>query len=266
MPLRKYSVPIFNSEEELLQYYALHFRWEREKLAAVLSQFGQLTLVGKGKLIRHLVRAFGEFQSLGVNVRTITPNAQHEQLRAVEKAAARFLDQLGVNVKNVPPQEMWKLLAHRMSASIFQTLSKQRDEGVVTLMRLASAGIDKNDTEPASSNAQLNSNSDRLIETLVNVLWIYERAGVAAEAIAPRPPQGHGGARNPVHQKGALIRCAIETYARMRTLYPDSGPVTGFGGPLHRFVQAVGALFGAAVTEKQIEDVWRRRDRISNPK
>jgi hypothetical protein len=50
---------------------------------------------------------------------------------------------------------------------------------------------------------------------------------------------------------------AIVVYSHIRGQHPASGARPGFGGPLVRFVSAVGKLFAVSVKETEIHEVWR---------
>ena len=208
--------------QRLIQTYTIKYGWAKEALVAVLSAFGPLPKVGQDKLIRYLV-PLSNYRSL---TRSLTTNIQRKRLEAIEKTTKKLLQQL-----REPAVKF--LLA---TAGLF---TAARDEVVIT--------------------AEFKKANDNLGEVVRALKDIHDRAQAAARAVDKRITPKCGGSRRRPTAKGQLIRDAMGIYSHMREQYPDSGKQIGFGGPMVRFVQAIGALFGVGLQEFEIHEVWRSR-------
>ena len=214
----------YSPDQLLIQRYATIYAWKKEDLIAVLSEFGPLPEVEQEQLIRYLVQGFSRYQTVAMTVERITPSEQRNQLNAIEQTAKRLLqklDETGV--------KMWLTTAGILTAG--------RDEVAV--------------------NAELRKANDRVADAVRALMDLRERAKTAALATNKWIAPGRGGSRRRPKAKGQLIKDAIAIYSHMRMQHPESGKRPGFGGPILKFVCAVGKLYGSCVRDSDIREVWR---------
>ena len=217
----------YSPDQLLIQRYAWKYApWKEENLFAVLSDFGPLPEVGQEQLVRLLVLAFSNYQTLALTIERFTPSEQRKDLKAIEGTAKKLLRQL-------------------------------HDSAVK--LRLSSVCIVTAGKDEAAINAELREANHRVDDIVRAVMDLRDRANTAAGAVSKRIASGRGGFRHRPGAKGQLIRDAIAIYWYVREQYPDSGKQAGFGGPMLRFVRAVAALYGARVWDSDIRDVWRTR-------
>lgn len=286
---RRHTSEASSPDARLVAASALQFRWKPTNLEAVLSQFGKLPVAGQRELIGHLIAAHGQFQLREKSIQTITDIQTRKQLRAVETSARRLLSLLGVNVNDIPPREFLKLLGDCSPARFVSLLQgqaggaqslladKRRSVAVAARLRLAIPEVGGRDRDKESDLAQIRAemkqNADHCDNAIVSLCWIYERAKAVADLGEPKASADHegtfeptrrGGARNPPTQKGQVIRDALAMYSDMRERYPDSGNRPGLGPPMRNFVRSVASLFGAEITDTDIDEAWRPpRQRVS---
>jgi hypothetical protein len=215
----------------LVQRYACSYSWEKEKLATVLTQFGPLPDSGQEQLIQCLYLAFGRYQLAAKTKKHATASGRHKQLDEIEKTARKLL----------------RLIEHTP------------DENPFTVGWLEQAGIDLRGKDAGTVNAELAEAHVEVANSIIAVRKLHKRAKTAAGAAAIQIDHKRGGTRHPPSAKGRLVRHAIEIYQHIRGQHPESGNEPGLGGPMQRFVHAVGALFGAEITDSAIEQVWRSR-------
>jgi hypothetical protein len=176
------------------------------------------------QLIKCLVQAFSRFQTAAKTTERIRPSQERNTLKAIEKNTNSLLQRL----KN-PIVSMW----------------------------LTTAGISREGKDAATVNAESKIASDRVSDAIRALEDPHSRARIAIATISEHIAPGHGGSRHHPTAKSQLIMDAIAIYSRIRGQHPASGARPGFGGPLVRFVSAVGKLFGVSVRETEIREVWR---------
>jgi hypothetical protein len=218
--------------EKLVQLYASRYSWKREELAAVLARFGPLPEFGQEQLIKYLVLAFGAYQLAALTKKRATAGERHKHLEKIEKTA----------------QTLLRLVEH----------DPQKNPFAATW--LEAAGVSAQGRDARTVNAELLEAHQEVENSIVTLRKLHKRAKAAADAAATQVDHKRGGTRRHPSAKGQLIRHAIETYHHMRGQYPESGNESGFGGPMKRFVRAVGELFDAKVTDGAVEEVWRCRE------
>jgi hypothetical protein len=143
------------------------------------------------------------------------------------------------------------------------------DLAVPARVRLLTAGIKFKTTRPAPHPASpiqplphvYPVDDRRLTNFIFDLLWLEERAQIAADELGKLMLDGRGGSRARPRRQGRLIRHAIAAYAAIRKNYPRSGPKPGFGGPMVRFIRAVADLCGAKVNDAAIREVWRSKSK-----
>jgi hypothetical protein len=218
----------YRPNHALIKRYSDTYNWIQEKLEAVLSKFGPLPETGQEQLIRLLIRAFVDYQFVAKTIERVTPSQQRNQLKQVEHATQR-------------------LLRHLKSDFV--------------RMSLASAGIQTagRTGEWEAINSDLRMGVDRVIDIVRALEDLFDRTRKAEQIETARIKSGHGGARRRPSGRGQLIAAATEIYSDMRSQYPESGRQPGLGGPLVKFVQAVGHLCGVSFRDSEIKDVCRGR-------
>ena len=137
-----------------------------------------------------------------------------------------------------------------------KSLSQQLDEAGVK-MWLATAGVVTVGRDEMAVNAELRKANERIADAVRALMDLRERAKTAARAASKRTVPGRGGSRHRPGAKGQLIKNAIAIYSHMRVQHPESGKRPGFGGPMLRFVRAVGKLCGDCMRDTDIREVWR---------
>ena len=211
--------------QALIHRSSTAYSWKEENLHAVLSEFGPLPEAGQEQLCRCLVLALGRYQLASNNtIEHVTAGQQRSQLKEVEKTTKRLLRQ----IEN-PFLKMW----------------------------LAAAGIRTSGRDENAINNELRIANDRVTEIVRVLNDLRDRAEKACQIATARMTSGRGGPRRGPTAKGQLIKHAIMIYSYMRVQYPESGKYPGFGGPLLRFVQAVGKLYGVHVRDSEIREAWR---------
>jgi len=203
--------------DALIHRYATTYNWDKQNLLAAVTEFGALSEEGQEQLIRCLVQAFSRFQFEAKTIERITPSQKRNALKAIEKNTSFLLRQLNKRIVS-----MW----------------------------LAVAGISTGGKDGATVNAEPVSDAIRALEDL------HSRARTAIATVSKHIAPGHGGSRHRPTAKGQLIMDAIAVYSHIRGQHPASGARPGFGGPLVRFVSAVGKLFAVSVKETEIREVW----------
>jgi len=282
----------YSPDAQQIECYATKFRWEKERLVAVLSQFGELPVAGQRELIDHLVGTQARFQNLGKNVHTVTETVAREQLREIETGARRLLKLLGVDVMKIPPGEFLELCGDRTPAqwgSILDGPLKRAADSELTredkawavgraarlhlslpgrAQQVRQIGEDRhNESELALTRAELQENTEHCDNAIVHLRWIYLRAKAVAAFDKPSKPSSRGGARNAPTQKGQVIRDALKIYALIRKQYPNSGSKPALGPQMREFVRLVGLLFDAEIDDREIDEASRPpRRRISKKK
>ena len=206
----------------LIHGYATTYNLNKQNLLAALAEFGALSEKGQEQLIKCLVQARSDFQLTAME--RITPSQQRNTLKAIEKNTSFLLRQL--NKRSVG---MW----------------------------LTVAGISKEGKDQATVNAELRIASDRVSDAIRALEDLHSRARTTIATVSKHIAPGHGGSRHRPTAKGQLIMDAIAIYSHIRGQHPASGARPGFGGPLVRFVSAVGKLFAVSVRETEIRGVWR---------
>jgi hypothetical protein len=257
---------VYVPTEQLVDRYATTYSFDPTRLAAVLFQFGPLPNSGQEQLIRCLVPARSRFQLTTVREEGgllevgghATFTQERKQLEAIEATTKKLLLLLGVNPANVNvvPQALWDR-SERPPLEQLRTLGQQDEEKWGVMIRLASAKIDL--AEKDRINAQLTDTGNRIASAIAGLLFLHRQANAAASAARNRVSPGRGGLRHRPSGKGQLVRNAIAIYVLMRQNFPRSGPEPGFGGPMERFVVAVGTLFGTQLSEADIRGAWRVR-------
>ena len=211
----------------LIHWYATTYNLDKQNLLAALSEFGPLSEEGQKQLLKCLVQAFSGFQSVAAkNIERITPSLHRSTLKAVEKNINFLLRQL-----------------KKQSVSITLTV----------------AGISTEGKDEATINAELRIAGDPVSDASRALNDLYDRAKAASQKVSQRIAHGHGGDRHRPGAKGQLIREAIAIYSHMRAQHPASGRKPAFGGPMLRFVHAVGKLFDVGIRDPEIREVWRNR-------
>jgi hypothetical protein len=260
----------------LVERYASQFSWKAENLRAALVEFGPLSEAGQEQLIRCLYLAFSPYQLAaktmrraaksheGGRTKRVTLSEQRDQLSAIETTAQKLLRQLGINTEAAATRFMSERLSDRPPMERLHSLGKQTPDVLMVTAWLSQAGIDTTNRDRDSVNSELRKASDEVAISIIALLSLHGRAKTAAQAVVTRVAPGLGGPRNRPQATGQLIRDLFGIYTHMRAQQPDSGNKPGLGGPLRRFVQAAGALFGARINEDQVDEVWRSRN--SNPK
>jgi hypothetical protein len=214
----------YSPDQQLIRSYAATYALKEENLVAVLSEFGPLSKVGQEQLIRCLVLAFNRYLFAAKTKERVTPGEQRTRLDAIEKAAKSLLLKL-----HDPAVRMWLVTAEIIPAS--------RDRVAV--------------------NTDLKKAGDCVDDAIRGLTDIHDRAKAAARAASKRLARGRGGTRRRPEAKGQLINDVIEIYSHVRVQHPNSGNRPGLGGPMLRFIYAVGELCGCRVREPHIRDVWR---------
>jgi hypothetical protein len=214
--------------EILIQRYASSYAWDKEKLAAVLSQFGPLPDAGQEQLIRCLYLTFGRYQLAAKTIRRVTPGERQKQLERIEAAARKLLLFL--------------------------------DDGPFPAAWLEQAGVNTHSRNASIVNAELAEAHAEIADSIIALRKLHKRAKEAAEAAAAQVDHKRGGTRHHPGAEGQLIRDAIAIYRHMRGQHPVSGNEPGIGEPMLKFVRTVGALFGVEITNDAIEEAWRTRD------
>jgi hypothetical protein len=199
-----------------------------ENLVAVLTKFGPLPVAepeaGQELLIRCLILAHGHYQFAAAIIKRITPSEERDQINSVYAKAASLL--------------------------------KSLNESTVK-SRLASAGLIAAGKSETELNTEFRKGEKCLIEAVHALTDLQARAKAALQEANKRTKPGHGGSRRRPKAKGQLIQDAIATYAHVRGRYPKSGNPPGYGGPLLRFVHAVGKLCGLDLMDLDIREGWR---------
>jgi hypothetical protein len=213
------SAKAFSPNRPLIERYATTYQLKAENLAAVLSDFGPLPEAEQERLIRCLILAFGQYQFAAKTKERTTPSDQRNQLNAIERTAKTLLHQLGETGVNI-----W----------------------------LGTAGVVTADRDEAPVNAELIRAQKSVADAVSAIKDLRARAKTAAHAASKRIAPGRGGSRHRHGAKGQLIKDAIAIYSHMRAQHPD-------GGPMPRFVRAVGKLCGDCVQDSEIREVWRVR-------
>ncbi len=282
----------YSPDAQQIASSATTFRWEKERLVAVLSQFGELPVAGQRELIDHLVGTQARFQNLGKNVHTVTETVAREQLRKIEKSARTLLKLLGVDVMKIPPGKFLELCGDRTPAQWVTILDgplKRAADGELTredkawalgpaarlhlslsgrAQQLRQIAEDRhNESELALIRAELQENTGHCDNAIVHLCWIYLRAKAVAAFDQPSKPSSRGGKRNEPTQKGQVIRDALKIYAQMREQYPNSGSMPALGPQMREFVRLVGLLFDVEIDDREIDEVSRPpRRRVSKKK
>jgi hypothetical protein len=207
-----------------VQQYTTRYTWKKENLIEVLSKFGPLNEAGQEQLIKNLVLALGRYQFAAMTVERVTPSQQRNQLKAIEKDTKSLLRQL-----KEPEPKMW----------------------------LSAAGIRLGGRDQATVNAELKIASDSLTDCIRALTDLHRRAKIAISTVGKRIAPGRGGSRHRRTARGQLIMHAIAIYSHIRKQHPASGVPPAFGGPMVRFVSAVGKLFDNCLQEAEIYEVWR---------
>jgi hypothetical protein len=210
-------------DQALIERYAIRYNWEKENLLAALSEFGVLSEEGQEQLIRCLVQAFSRFQFEAKTKERITPSQQRNALKVIEKHINSLLQQL-----KKPIVSMW----------------------------LTTAGISIEGKDAATVNAESRIASARVFDAIRALEDLHSRARTAIATVSKHIAPGHGGSRHRPTAKGQLIMHAIAVYSHIRGQHPASGARPAFGGPLVRFVSAVGKLFAVSVKEIEIREIW----------
>jgi hypothetical protein len=213
--------------ERLVQRYATSYSWQKEKLAAVLSQFGPLPEPGQEQLINCLVLASNRYQFAVQPKERVTPGQQHGQLRGIEKTAQKLLRLLGINVKSGARE--------RLFATAW----------------LEQVGINMAGRDARLVNAELAKAHADVANSVIALLSLHKRAKAAADAATMRMKRGRGGAHHQPTSKGQLIRDAIAIYEHVKAQFPESGNKPG----MRPFVRSVGTLFDVRITDRAINDV-----------
>jgi hypothetical protein len=245
----------YASGKDRVNRYATTYRLDPTKLTAVLSQFGSLPNYGQEQLMGCLILTHGRYK-WNTNSQRVTFTEERKQLEAIEAITEKLLLQLGVNPRNAAPQSLWDQ-SERPPLEQLRTLGQQDKEKLGITMRLVTAKIDI--AEEQLISAQIADTENRIASAVASLLFLHRQASAAALAARNRVSRGRGGSRNRPASKGQLIRDAIAIYAHLRRSFPNSGPKPGFGGPMVRFVVAVGSLCDAMLASAEIHDVWRLR-------
>jgi hypothetical protein len=226
----------------------------RDKLCFALSEFGPLPAVGRENLIGCLVEAFNRHQFRARTVERISIGRQRDLLKRVEKSTKALLLKLGVKTAEIAPRTLWDAALGRPSDYQLRALGKQNLDGQAIMLWLSQIGIDKKTDDV---NAKLGENVETLARSIIGLLELHRRARLAAEEAARRTTSKRGGARHGPQLEGLLIRHTIAIYADLRSQYPGSGPEPGFGGPLLRFVRAVGSMCNVELRDSAVRDGLR---------
>jgi hypothetical protein len=241
-------------DERLIQRYSRTYSLEPKLLTDVLSKFGRLPIGGQEQLIRCLVRAFGQYQSLAKSVGKIPPSEIRDQLIAIESTTERLLLHLGVNPNKVSGYKFW-------DAS--ERLQRLRAQGRLYLVdQLSVVGIETTGKDVSAVNAVSQEAGRRVMDTVFGLLDLHERAKKAVQTAIKRTAPGKGGLRRRPDAEGQLIRDAIAIYEHMRGQYPESGAKPGYV----IFIHAVAALFGTCVRGADIRKAWSTHTRKSKLK
>jgi hypothetical protein len=271
----------FEPDQKLIRVEAVRLSLPPEKIAAVLSAFGPVPEPGQRKLLRYISSALNEYRfQLGTKAGTrVTPSGHRKRLKRIEETTQKLLSLFGVKcrvmphpwlLENSPTHSPWLRLTtlQRLDKNGRPPDPKLRPEALAaamdataeaTLVRLAAAGINDRDGDADRVNVELAAASNRTAEVVISLLWLRSQAEAAARDIRTR--NGHGGPRRRPTAKGALIRGAISIYTHVRKQYPNSGNKPGYGEPMLGFIRAVVALAGESVTDHEIKEVWRVRDK-----
>jgi hypothetical protein len=251
---------------KLLDNYAVRYHWDVARVRAVISAFGKLPKMGQTELLNRLSISYLRFESVGPKVVRIAPSKVRKRLHDVERISKSLLRSLGYdpNDPKAPPWEPRSDLSARQQLSIY--LNKEPVGRAATGCMMRSNVSNGSDRSSEITKAQLFAFNQCLDEFELGLWWLVRQAAVAIEDVTPAEPSGHGGHRRTATAKGQLTMDAIEIYVGLKVRH-GTGRRPGFGGPLCRFVQAVGDLFGTTIEKHAIASAWRHRaPRISRAK
>jgi hypothetical protein len=248
----RHSAPSkYRPNAQLLASYAPRYRWDQAKLDLALREFGPLPNAGQTQLLDLLIEAWGRCQWLARNVRHTPPSKLRDQLATAVTTSGRLLRAFGVDVQSKPPRSV----SHGGAEIVRRWRLHNRSSGLD--IPICRAGLDL-DRDLTQVNVDLRRADAFLTETIKGVLWLHNQASLAmADVKSSVLPRGVS-ARKPIKQKGRVARDATRIYCDLRQKYPKSGHTPGYGGPLCRFVRAVGTLFGCQIDDQAIKEAWRK--------
>ena len=256
----------FVPDEKPIQDLSERFRLPPDKLRAVVSAFGPISKKGQRELLRCVGLALVDYwfaaKTQQAGSRRVTPSEIRKRLMTIEAAIRRLLNLFEINcdeafsrlvesASNLTPLQRWSILQRASMLRAPPSIA-----GAIFL-RLATAGINYGDWDEDRVKLESAAASERIAEALIPLMWLRTQTELAQQGVRLR--KGSGGFRHRATPKGALIRNAINIYSHMRREFPRSGKKPGFGGPMVKFIKEVAHLAPAALTDKQIEEVWRAR-------
>jgi hypothetical protein len=246
-----------------LKLSALKYRFNLEKLRNVIAEFGSLPEDGQHALFNHLLIARLSFENQKI-IKT-SPSKIRTRLEAIERFSEGLLRSLGYNPNDpkAPPWEPRDDLSEREQLWIYLNMQLVAREATGCIMRSSLRTLGRSRD---AIGADIRAFDDRLADLVLGLWWLTGQVPAAIKYMTPDKPIGHGGSRRTVSLKGQLTRDVIEIYTQLKLRY-GTGKRPGYGGPLRRFVQAVGDLFDATIEDKAIASAWRSlHSRNSKPK
>ena len=229
---RTTAIKAYTPDEMLVQRYASSYSWEKEKLAAALSQFGPLSDPWQEKLIKKLVEAFAGYHARP----QVKAGDRHEQLEEIEKTARKLLYLLNIDL-----------------------ISGLRKDALPTFW-LEQVAVDFRGREAGIVYVELAEAQGEVTNLIIALRKLHQRAQVAAKAAGRQVDRRRGGPRHRAGPKGQLIRDAIVIYQHVIAQHSESGNKPG----MRKFVRAVGELFGVEISDDAIEEARRPGNQTQN--